>query len=116
VLRAALLPMTAPTTAGAGGVDDAGEPCEQHQDPREHAARLWDALIQTAQHGLDTDLPPATHGARPRLLVTLDHETLKSQLGVRGVATTADGLDLPAGVVRWLACDADLIRRLRRPG
>jgi hypothetical protein len=93
-----------------------GGACEQDQDPREHGARLWDALIQTAQHGLDTDLPPAIHGARPRLLVTLDHHTLKAGLEARGVATTADGLDLPAGVVRRLACDADLIRRLRRPG
>jgi hypothetical protein len=109
VLRAALLPMTAPTTAGAGGVDDAGEPCQGVKDPREHGARLWDALVTTAHHALDTDLPPETHGARPRLLVTLDHHTLKTALEARGVATTADGLDLPAGVVRRLACDADLI-------
>ncbi|MDX6357069.1 MAG: hypothetical protein QOH37_123, partial [Nocardioidaceae bacterium] len=76
---------------------------------REHGARLWDALVATARHGLDTDLPPETHGARPRLLITLDHDTLKTGLEARGVATTADGLDLPAGVVRRLACDADLI-------
>jgi hypothetical protein len=107
VLRAALLPMTAPRPAG--DLDVAGEPCEQATDSREHGARLWDALVATAQHALDTDLPPETHGARPRLIVTLDHDTLKRELEGRGVATTADGLDLPPAVVRRLACDAGLI-------
>ncbi|WP_151081587.1 HNH endonuclease signature motif containing protein [Nocardioides cynanchi] len=109
VLRAALLPLTAPTPACAGAVDDTGQPCGDQQDPRDHGARLWDALVQTAQHALDTALPPETHGTRPRLIVTLDHQTLKTQLEAHGVATTADGLDLPAAVVRRLACDADLI-------
>jgi hypothetical protein len=107
VLRAALLPLTAPRPAG--DVDDSGEPCGASPDPREHGARLWDALVATAQHGLDTDLPPQTHGARPRLLVTVDHDTLNGALQTHGYATTADGLDLPAAVVRRLACDADLI-------
>jgi hypothetical protein len=128
VLRAALLPLTAPTpaettahttadstadTTAAGDLDgsgdDAGEPCQRQPDPREHGARLWDALVATARHGLDTGLPPETHGTRPRLVVTVDHDTLKAGLEARGVATTADGLDLPAGVVRRLACDADLV-------
>jgi hypothetical protein len=86
-----------------------GEPCERPHDPRAYGTRLWDALVATAQHALDTDLPPQTHGARPRLLVTLDHDTLLAGLGARGAATTVDGLDLPAGVIRRLACDADLI-------
>jgi hypothetical protein len=75
---------------------------------------LWDALVATAQHSLDTDHPPATHGARPRLLITLDHDTLKAGLlkaGVlgHGVATTADGQPLTPATVRRLACDADLV-------
>jgi hypothetical protein len=32
-------------------------------DPREAGARMWDALIQTARHGLDTELPPESRGA-----------------------------------------------------
>jgi hypothetical protein len=108
LLRAALLPLTCP--APATGVDEAtGETCERQHDPREYGTRLWDALVATAQHALDTDLPPQTHGARPRLLVTLDHDSLKAGLDARGVATTLDGLDLPAGVIRRLACDADLV-------
>jgi len=104
VLKAALLPLTAPATAVAD--DPAGEPCASVQDPRDHGARLWDALVATAQHGLDTDLPPETHGAPARLLVTIDHATLRAGLEATGIATTADGLDLPPGVLRRLACDA----------
>ncbi len=52
VLMAALMPLTRPEPATG----------EAHRDTRDHGARLWDALITTAQHGLDTQLPPETHG------------------------------------------------------
>ena len=81
--------------------------CEEQPDPRDHDARLWDALVQTAEHALATDLPPNTHGARPRLTVTTDHDTLSGQLGRLGL--TEDGLELPPSVLRRLGCDADLI-------
>jgi hypothetical protein len=85
LLRAALLPLTCPAPATGPGVDEAtGEPCERPHDPRAYGTRLWDALVATAQHALDTDLPPQTHGARPRLLVTLDHDTLLAVLGGHG--------------------------------
>jgi hypothetical protein len=113
LIKAALLPLTAPTPAAGARVDDrtgrTGQPCEQDPDPRDHGARLWDALVRTVHHALDTDLPPECHGARPRLVVTLDHDNLVAALHARGIATTVDGLDLPAGVVRRLACDAELI-------
>jgi hypothetical protein len=113
LIKAALLPLTAPTPAAGARVDNrtgrTGQPCEQDPDPRDHGARLWDALVRTVHHALDTDLPPECHGARPRLVVTLDHDNLVAALHARGIATTADGLDLPAGVVRRLACDAELI-------
>ena len=102
VLKAALLPLTCPHPT----VNDDGE---ETRDPRESGTRLWDALVALAQHGLDTDLPPASHGARPRLLVTLDHDTLKAGLAGHGVGVTGDGHDLPAATLRRLACDADLI-------
>jgi hypothetical protein len=70
---------------------------------------MWDALVALAQHGLDTDLAPAGHGVRPRLLVTLDHDTLRAGLASRGVGVTAGGHELPPGVLRRLACDADLV-------
>src|SRR3954452_359713 len=102
LLTAALLPLTCPTPADPA----VGE--EQH-DPRDHGARLWDALVLTARHSLDTTLPPDSHATPARLLVTLDHHTLGEGLAARGVATTADGTELPPGVVRRLACDAEVV-------
>jgi Domain of unknown function (DUF222)/HNH endonuclease len=114
LLKAALLPLTRPDAV----IDpESGEPCA---DPREHGTRLWDALVTTAQHALNTDRVPQTHATPPRLLVTLDHHTLKTGLQAKGVATrvtrvaarvgtTADGTDLPPGVIRRLACDAEVI-------
>ncbi len=94
----------------------AGQPCAPGRDPREAGARCWDALIALAQHALDTDLPPQTHGTPARLLITLDHHTLLQQLDAngietraKGVGTTGDGTDLPPGTLRRLACDAELL-------
>jgi hypothetical protein len=105
LLKAALLPLTCPEPT----VDDGqGDPT---RDPREAGARLWDALVQTAQHALDTELPPECHGARPRLAVTMDLASLKSALSehAAGVGVTDDGTELSAEAVRRLACDAEVI-------
>jgi hypothetical protein len=63
------------TTDGAGGVRLKGrgtaEDGARRRDPREHGARMWDALVQIAHHALDTDLPPEPHGARLRLTTTV---------------------------------------------
>ncbi|MFC4784513.1 DUF222 domain-containing protein [Nocardioides sp. MAHUQ-72] len=121
VIKAALLPLTKPEPArthsadgnGADGNDaDAGSDCEGQKDPRDHGARLWDALVETARHALTTELPPDCHGATPRITVTVSLDTLRGQvdwttLGAGGV--TDDGLQLTPAVVRRLACDADLI-------
>ncbi len=131
LLKAALLPLTRPEprpdnrTHGsrAEDVDEetgqpcpAGQPCEPGRDPREAGARCWDALIALAQHALDTELPPQTHGTPARLLITLDHHTLLQQLDangietrVKGVGTTGDGVELPPGTLRRLACDAEIL-------
>jgi hypothetical protein len=103
VLRAALLPLTTPAPAADDQYGD------RVHDPRDHGARMWDALVQVAQRALDTDMPPEAHGARPRLLVTLDHGTLQAGLLARGLAHTGDGMELSAASVRRLACDAELI-------
>jgi Domain of unknown function (DUF222)/HNH endonuclease len=121
LLKAALLPLTAPAPA----VDDHdGHDTTQVHDPRDHGARMWDALIQTAQHALDTDLPPDSHGAPPRLLVTIGLEDLKAALatgladtavtglvgaGRVGVGVSGDGTELSASTIRRLACDAEII-------
>ena len=75
LLKAALMPLTAPAPA----VDD--HDTEVVHDPRDAGARMWDALIQTAQHALDTDLPPDSHGAPARLIVTTTLDSLTAVTG-----------------------------------
>ena len=72
---------------------------------------MFDALVVLAQHALDTDRVPASHGARPRVAVTLDHQSLLTGLSTDpcAEALTDDGLRLSVAAVRRLACDADLI-------
>ena len=106
-IKAALLPLTKPAPA----LDpETGAPDTY---PRDHGARLWDALVESCRTTLSTDLPPDSHGARPRLTVTTSYDVLAGQidwstLGA-GVGTTDDGLELNPSVVRRLACDADII-------
>jgi hypothetical protein len=102
VLKAALLPLTAPAPA----VDDH----DGHlvHDPRDAGARMWDALIATAQHALDTDLPPESHGAPARLMVSTSLAELQTGLGDHAViGTTLSGLSV--ATLRRLACDAEII-------
>ncbi len=101
ILRAALLPLTRPQPTG----DD---PAALKADPRDHGARLWDALVTTAQHALDTGLPPASHGQVPRVAVTIDLDDLRDGLDV-GEGEAEDGLRLSAAAVRRLACDAGIV-------
>ena len=106
-IKAALLPLTKPAPA----LDP--DTCDTHGDPRDHGARLWDALVETSRAALGTDLPPDSHGARPRVAVTTSHDVLAGRidwatLGA-GSSVTDDGLELTPSVVRRLACDADII-------
>ena len=116
-IKAALLPRTKPQPA----VDPRDPDHEETVDPRDHGARLWDALVETCRHALTTDLPPDCHGARPRIAVTTSLDALQQKidwatlgttdtdLPTTGAAVTDDGLELTPAVVRRMACDADLI-------
>ena len=109
LVKAALLPLTAPAPA----VDD--ENGDLVCDPRDAGARMWDALVQTAKHALDTDPPPESHGAAARLMITISLDAVADRLadsavrGIAGVGVTGDGIELSAATVRRLACDADVI-------
>lgn len=107
ILKAALMPLTAPAPA----LDP--ETCEENVDPRDHGARLWDALVTALDHSLGTDLAPDSHGARPRVAVTTSLEILRGKIDWATLGTSAsstdDGLDLSPSTVRRLACDADII-------
>lgn len=107
VLRAALLPLTKPAPA----VDPDTPGCEVETDPRDHGARMFDALVELAQHALDTDRVPSSHGARPRVAITVDLQSLVAGLSddPGAEAVTDDGLRLSVAAVRRLACDAELI-------
>jgi hypothetical protein len=97
LLKAALLPLTAPSPA----VDD--EHGDLVHDPRDAGARMWDALVAVAQHALATDLPPDCHGAPARLVVTVALDSLMT-----GLADSAVN-ELSIATMRRLACDAEII-------
>ena len=107
-LRAALLPLTRPQPTADHPDDPQGPegPGEPSRDLRDHGARLWDALIHTAHHALDTQLPPTSHGVVPRVAVTINLADLQAGLG-EGI--TEDGLRLSAAAIRRLACDAGIL-------
>ena len=105
VLRAALLPLTKPVPA----VDPAT--CEEQPDPRDHGARMWDALVQLAQHS-PGHRPPADQPRSPAPGRGHHRRPNPRSGDTAGVGVTEDGLDLPGSTVRRLACDCDLIRVL----
>jgi hypothetical protein len=109
-LRATLLPLSKPVPSNGPVCDPAS--CDlpgcghDGRDPRDHGARTWDALMELSERAAATDLLPESHGAMPRVSVTIDLEDLKKQTGF---GTTETGEDLSAETVRRMACDADLI-------
>ena len=110
LLTAALLPLTRPQPALQAAVEEeTGETCTQLRDPRDHGARLWDALVTLAQHALDTDQSPRPTPPPPDSWSPSTTRPCATHLEASGVATTADGLDLPPDVIRRLACDAEII-------
>jgi hypothetical protein len=53
-----------------------------------------------------TDLLPDSHGATPRLTLTMDLQDLKNRAGL---ATTETGEQLSASAIRRICCDSDVI-------
>ncbi|AJR18857.1 DUF222 domain-containing protein [Pimelobacter simplex] len=129
-----LLPLSAPVTTepeACGGrrirpddplVDAAGLPSRRTcptpgcnhdgRDPRDHGVRLWDALVDACHRLSAADLLPHDHGARPRVVVTIDHAFLRHEVVAAGHAPAGDlasGRHLSAAAVRRLACDAEII-------
>ncbi|WP_408897426.1 DUF222 domain-containing protein [Nocardioides sp. R1-1] len=82
------------------------------RDPRDAGARLWDALVDACERL--TTLPdlPRDHGTRPRVMVLIDHDSLRQKVLDAGLARpgrTPTGARLSATAVRRLACDADIL-------
>ena len=109
-LRTTLLPLARPRPAAGADCDPTS--CEAPgcghagQDPRDHGARLLDAVIQLCDQAAAAALLPECHGVAPRVSVTIDLDDLKNG---SGFGTTETGEDLCAGTVRRMACDAEII-------
>jgi hypothetical protein len=116
-IKSSLFPLTAPNPpgeCGAGEADRAGacgtsDCAHDGRDPRDHGARLWDALVEACRLLAGTDVLPTSHGATPRITVTVDYEQLRDRLRAHPGALLDMGDSLSGQSVRRLACDADLL-------
>ena len=110
LIKATLIPLAAPSPSARPTCDPmtcAARGCRHDgRDPRDHGARMLDALTEACRRLQTTDLLPETHAATPRLTVTMDLEDLRSRCGL-GEAET--GEQISASAVRRLCCDADVI-------
>jgi hypothetical protein len=77
------------------------------RDPRDHGARMWDALVEACRRIQDSDSLPHSHGAAARITVTMPLEDLQNWLGTDGLLPSGDRIS--AAAVRRLACDAEII-------
>ncbi len=77
------------------------------QDVRTGGQRLADAFVEAFRRLSLTGNLPEAGGDRPRVVVTIDHDTLVSGLGGGSIIDTGDQVSVAA--VRRLACDAQII-------
>ena len=110
LVKATLIPLAAPHPA-TGPVCDPPT-CEipgcghDGRDPRDHGARLLDALVEACRHLQTREVLPEAHGAVPRLTLTMDYGDLRT---MAGFGTTETGGELSASAIRRICCDAHLI-------
>ncbi|MGH3587600.1 MAG: DUF222 domain-containing protein, partial [Pseudonocardia sp.] len=113
LIKAALLSLSAPQPTGVpgscGGAANCAGPAgcaHDGRDPRDHGARMLDAMVEACRLLMGVDVLPTSHGATPRLSLTMDLADLLASVGT-GLLDT--GEDLSASAVRRLACDAEII-------
>ena len=110
MLKATLIPLAKPQPSNGPVCDPAT--CEiagcghEGRDPRDHGARMLDALVELCRRAQTKDLLPECHGATPRVTVTVSYEDLREE---SGFGTTETGEDLTAATIRRMCCDADII-------
>jgi hypothetical protein len=98
-VRAALDPLSAPRSAGR---EDAGP----GPDLRSPGQRRADALVEVCRIAMACGELPDNGGDRPQVVVTVNLDTLRAQVGA---ATLDDGSPLSATAARRLACDAAIL-------
>jgi hypothetical protein len=96
MLKAALESLSAPRPADADGVPDSRTPAVRRADA------LVDLIAQALRFGENL---PASHGARPHIVVTISDTDLRNG---GGFGVTATGEKISVSTVRRLACDAVL--------
>jgi hypothetical protein len=84
-------------------------------DPRTHAQRQADALVQLCDNLLASATLPFLRRSKPQLLVTLDLADLLDPTVGRGAAATGLGATLSAARARWAACDPEITRIVLDP-
>ena len=110
LIKASLIPLSAPQPAD-------GPTCDPHtcqlsgcghdgRDPRDHGARMLDALVEACRRLQSAEVLPESHGAAPRLTVTMDYHQL---LALSGIGETDTGEQLSASAIRQICCDAEII-------
>ena len=95
IVRAALDPLAAPRPSAADG-----------PDRRSAAQRHGDALVELCRRALVGGDLPDNGGERPQLVLTIDFDRLRDQLGAALLDT---GTPLSPATARRLACDAKIL-------
>jgi hypothetical protein len=133
-IQSVLAPLSAPVTTEPGAcggearrIDDplldehghyAGARCptpgcaHDGRDPRDHGKRMWDALVDACDRLRATETLPRDHGATPRVVVLIDHASLRQQVIDAGLARDGElhsDERVSAHAVRRLACDAEIL-------
>ncbi len=92
MLKATLIPLAAPvpTDAPTCHSDSCAVPGCGHdgRDPRDHGARMLDALVEACRLLQTTEVLPESHGAVPRLTLTMD---LRAAAPLSGLGETDTG-------------------------
>jgi hypothetical protein len=104
IARAALGPLCAPRrpTRRRGGAENDADPA----DTRAPGERRADAFIEICQIASACGDLPDNGGDRPQIIVTIDYENLRRQVGA---GTFDDGSHLSPAAARRIACDAGII-------
>lgn len=133
-IRSVLMSLAAPVTSepgacggaaatpGAPLLDDNGHPtwvpcatagcAHDGRDPRDHGKRMWDALVDACEQLRATETLPRDHGSPPRVVVLIDHVSLKQDVIDAGLARDGElpsDERLSAQAVRRLACDGEIL-------
>ena len=110
LIKATLIPLAAPEPTSGPVCDPSTctEPGCRHdgRDPRDHGVRMLDALVEACRRLQTANVLPESHGATPRLTLTMDLDDLRD---LSGLATTETGEQLSATAFRRICCDADVI-------